>query len=414
MIVLSHPTGNANVRAAATGLNNAGILSEFHTTIATFPNNIFDTLSNIKPLSDIKRRTYDHALAPITKLYPWFEIGRMIALKSNLKKLTAHEKGYFSVDAIYNKQDKWTAAQLKRLASEGTKGIYAYEDGAIFSFAKAKSMGMRCFYDLPIGYWKAANRLLKDEKDRWPEYAPTLTGFNNSLEKLARKDEELRFADSIFVASTFTANTLFDYPGEIAKVNIIPYGFPPVGPEKVYDYHGQRKLKVLFVGGLSQRKGIADLFAVADSFKNEIELTVVGKKGVNPCLALDKDLANHVWIPSLPHAEILTLMHSSDVLVFPSLFEGFGLVITEAMSQGTPVITTERTAGPDLITHNQNGWLVEAGSTSSLAEAVSYILNSPDSIKANGINARNAAKNRTWEDYGVELAKSVEEQIAKS
>ena len=411
MIVLSHPTGNANVRAAATGLNAAKLLTEFHTSIASFPNNIFDKLSAINSLSDIRRRSYDPTLSLVTKMWPWFEVGRILSLKTGIRSFTAHETGVFSVDSIYKAQDKWTASQLNRLSQKGAKGIYAYEDGAIHSFAVAKNLGLHCFYDLPIGYWKAASRLLKDEQHRWPEYSPTLTGFNNSVEKLARKDKELQLADTIFVASTFTANTLLEFEDKIAKVNIIPYGFPPVGSTKEYDYNGQRKLKVLFVGGLSQRKGIADLFAVADGLKNDIELTVVGKKGVNPCAALDKDLAKHTWIPSLPHADILKLMHNSDVLVFPSLFEGFGLVITEAMSQGTPVITTERTAGPDLIVNNQNGWLFNAGSTSGLQEAISYILNHPDSIKINGSNARHTARSRTWETYGLELAKSVEEQL---
>jgi glycosyltransferase involved in cell wall biosynthesis len=47
--------------------------------------------------------------------------------------------------------------------------------------------------------------------------------------------------------------------------------------------------------------------------------------------------------------EVLREMQRHDVLVFPSLFEGFGLVIVEAMSQGLPVITTSHTAGPDII-----------------------------------------------------------------
>lgn len=47
----------------------------------------------------------------------------------------------------------------------------------------------------------------------------------------------------------------------------------------------------------------------------------------------------------MPHDQILNLMRTQDVFVFPSLFEGYGLVVAEAMSQGTPVITTSRTCG---------------------------------------------------------------------
>ena len=100
-------------------------------------------------------------------------------------------------------------------------------------------------------------------------------------------------------------------------------------------------------------------------------------------------------------------MREQDVLVFPSLFEGFGLVITEAMSQGTPVITTDRTAGPDLITHGENGWLIEAGSTEALKQAIEELLYRPEMIESTGRAAMETARLRPWEVYGMELAKAV-------
>ena len=122
---------------------------------------------------------------------------------------------------------------------------------------------------------------------------------------------------------------------------MVPYGFPPIGPEKtILDNRKLRPLKLLFVGALTQRKGIADIFAAVSGLTRHVELTVVGKKIAENCPALNRVLEKHRWFPSLPHSDILRLMHASDALLFPSLFEGFGLVITEAMSQGTPVIQT--------------------------------------------------------------------------
>ena len=122
-------------------------------------------------------------------------------------------------------------------------------------------------------------------------------------------------------------------------------------------------------------------------------------------------LARHRWIPSLPHADILRIMQAHDVLVFPSLFEGFGLVITEAMSQGTPVITTDRTAGPDLIEHGRNGWLVEAGSTTALQAAIEELLRRPESIAEAGRAAQETARRRPWAVYGQELAAALKSQL---
>lgn len=408
-IVLSHPTSNANVRAAAYGFLESHMLSCFYTSLASFPGSVLDSIAAVGgPFAEIRRRQLKSELRPFTKLVPWREIGRLLSSRTGVHKLVEHEKGAFCVDAVYNGLDKQVASNLQGYIKVGATAVYAYEDGAEMTFKEAKQQGLRCLYDLPIGYWRAAHKLLAQEKERWPEWASTLTGFADSELKLARKDEELRLADHIFVASQFTAKTLNSYPGTLAPIEVIPYGFPPVG--KVRDYSsalGSRPLKLLFVGGLSQRKGIADLFAVVETLKHHVELTVVGHKSSNSCSALDAALAKHNWIPSLPHQDVLKLMQASDVLVFPSLFEGFGLVITEAMSQGTPVITTERTAGPDLIEDGHNGWLIEAGSTQMLQAAIKNILSQPEVVRKAGLLAMETARQRPWQVYGRELAEAV-------
>jgi glycosyltransferase involved in cell wall biosynthesis len=100
-------------------------------------------------------------------------------------------------------------------------------------------------------------------------------------------------------------------------------------------------------------------------------------------------------------------MRGHDVLILPSLFEGFGQVITEAMSQGTPVITTERTGGADFIKHNENGWLVKAGSSEEIKNVLNQIISRPAVIAEAGEQAVQTAAKRPWHVYGEELAKAV-------
>ncbi len=407
-ILLNHPTGNEFVRAAAKGLLDAEMLHEFHTALAVFPNTFLDRLSDMKPLADIRRRGYEPALQPYTHLWPWREVGRLVSGKLGLNHLVRHEKGVFSVDGVYQNLDKHIASRIKATAGSDIQGVYAYEDGAANSFREARKRKISCLYDLPIGYWRAARRLLGTELLTRPEWAATLTGFIDSDEKLAQKDEELRLADQIFVASSFTAKTLQDFPGKLAPVQVIPYGFPPIVKERSYGSPVNRPLKLLFVGGLSQRKGLANLFEAVETFGNRVELTVVGKKAVPDCEALNQALTRHRWIPTLSHPDILALMKTQDVLIFPSLFEGFGLVITEAMSQGTPVITTDRTAGPDLIQSGENGWLIQAGVTQALIEAIDQLLIHPERIQQVGKAARDAARLRPWQRYGQELATAIQ------
>lgn len=409
-VIVSHPNSNQFNRSALNGLVEKNMLSEFHTAIASFPGSFLDRMSAIPAFSEIKRRSFSSNLKVHTYNYPVLETGRLVAGKVGAAFLTKHEKGIFCVDSVYKHLDQCTSTRLKDAKKQGVKGVYAYEDGARKTFVKAKKLGLSCFYDLPIGYWGAARKLLSIENERWPEWSPTLTGLLDSEAKLKRKDEELALADRIFVASSFTAKTLKDYSGDLAPVEIIPYGFPKSVANR--EYPGQyrnKSLKLLFVGGLSQRKGIADVFAVADKFHSHVSLTVVGYKASNNCSVLDQNLSKHTWIPSLPHDKILELMREQDVLLFPSLFEGFGMVITEAMSQGTPVITTDRTAGPDIINHGENGWLVEAGSTIALEQCIERILQQPEIIAKVGKAARETAVLRPWEVYGRELANAIEQ-----
>jgi glycosyltransferase involved in cell wall biosynthesis len=411
MVIFSHPTGNANSRAALDGLAEAGMLTQFHTSIAAFNGDVLYRLSTNKLFKEIQRRKFDQNLAGLTMIHPLMEIARLLALKAGLGKFTAHEAGMFCIDAVYGSIDKHVASSLRQASKKGAHAVYGYEDGALRSFMAAKNLGMQCLYDLPIGYWRSAKRLLEAEHDKWPDWGATLVGSIDSAKKLERKDEELTMADRIYVASTFTAQTLKEYTGKLAPIEVIPYGFPPAGPQRIYTTIYNRPLKLLFVGGLSQRKGIANLFEAVNKLGKHVILTVVGGKIGEGCPALDKALNKHKWIPSLPHNEILKLMRESDVLVFPSLFEGFGLVITEAMSQGTPVITTDRTAGGDLIANGHNGWLIEAGSTDALKQAIEKIMSERNLIEEIGMAAMETAKKRPWHLYGAELALSIKKQL---
>ncbi|WP_316786287.1 glycosyltransferase family 4 protein [Pedobacter frigiditerrae] len=404
-VILSHPTGNANVKAAANGFAKANLLAKFVTAIAVFKGTFAFSIFGIGPLKEFRRRTFPDSLKKITTKYPWNELARMMALKLKLRALVNHEVGKFSIDSICRHLDGKVAALITK---EGEiDAVYAYEDAALASFSAAKKKSLICLYDLPIGYWRSMHELLNVEIKSRPAWAASMGGVNDSLQKLERKDQELGMSDHIFVASDFTKKTLQAYPYKLAPITVIPYGFPEVGFPKTYEPLINRPLRLLFVGGLSQRKGIANLFEAVANFGDKVTLTVVGRKPSLDCRPLDEYLEQHHWIPSLPHHEILQLMRENDIFVFPSLFEGFGLVITEAMSQGTPVITTERTCGPDLIEHGKNGWLIEAGNTNALTKQIEVILADPAVIEQNGFLAMETAKQRPWAKYEKELSEAV-------
>jgi glycosyltransferase involved in cell wall biosynthesis len=162
---------------------------------------------------------------------------------------------------------------------------------------------------------------------------------------------------------------------------------------------GSRKpLKALFVGGLSQRKGLHYLFEAADMLGNRVEWTLIGR-GNMECDILKKRISGYRWISSLSHAGILKQMRQHDVLVFPSLFEGFGLVIVEALASGIPVITTPHTAGPDLFSDGEAGFIVPLRCSRSIAERLEELDRDRDRLHQMKVNAHKVAKRWTWSRY---------------
>jgi len=392
-IILSHATGNANVRGLLEGLIKNKALKRFYTCLAWSNSSLV-----LQVFSEFRKRSYDASILNVTQRVPFKEFIRLLGQRFGWTYLIRHEKGQFSIDAVNRKLDKSVAQEL-----QAGDTLYAYEDAAYLSFTRLKEIGGTCIYDLPIGYWRAMRELLNKERDNRPEWAMTITGFKDSDEKVMRKDKELQLADLIYVASSFTQYTLQAYPGKLAPIKVVPYGFPPVYSKRDYRViNPGETLKLLFVGGLSQRKGIANVFEAVEAF-NSVSLTVIGRKPVANCKPLNENLKKHRYIESLEHNKVLEEMRNHDILLFPSLFEGYGLVITEAMAQGTPVITTTRTCGADYIIEGKNGWLVQPGSTKAIIDCLQEILRAPNSISKIGLEAQKTAELYPMSSYGQRL-----------
>lgn len=409
-ILVAHPTGNANTRGALAGFRKLGILQSFHTCVACFEGDVLYRLGALGPFREFRRRLFDKSIEKLTYTYPHKELMRIVAGKLHKTGWTAHETGKYCVDKVYQDLDHKVSRYLQKHYDE-VSAVYLYEDCATEIADVARKHNLKYIYDLPIGYWRTMHRLLDEEGKRNPEWAVTLGGLNDSHAKLLCKDEELRRADKIYVASSFTKATLKDYPGSLADIEVIPYGFPPVNDYRDYTPLEGRKLKVLYVGGLSQRKGISYLFEAVKGLEDKIELTVIGRGNVEGCKALKEALGHVNYIPSLPHDEVLKVMAANDVFVFPSLFEGFGLVITEAMSQGTPVITTDRTCGPDIMHNGKDGWIVEAGTSEPIRRTLEDLISNPSKLISAGMAAKATAAKRPWSSYEKELANSVNKYL---
>ncbi len=408
-VLLVHPTGNQNVRQAAQALYESGKLAVFYTTVAWNPESRLAKLMPAKLQRDLGRRAYTNIPQELIQSQPWSELMRQFVGRTRLSIHNTDEKSFFGVDAIYRRLDRKVARELKAGLISPT-ALYSYDDCALHCFKAAGELGIKRIFEQPTVYHRAVEEMIRTERELNPEWINCLSGVNDSADKLARKDEELRRADAVFVASSYCADTLKLFPEPLNKpVYTVNYGAPTPGPQKRLTRRTE-PLRVLFVGSMNQRKGISYLFKAIEQLKVAHEFTLIG--GLNPkykCKPLTEGLGRYRWLHSIPHGEVLREMRAHDVLVFPTLYDAFGLVILEAMAQGTVVLTTPNSAACDVIEHGVNGLVVPVRDADAITSQLTRLAEDRDSLYQLSEAGRQSAAERSWARYRAEWAGAIDE-----
>jgi glycosyltransferase involved in cell wall biosynthesis len=406
MFIVSHPTGNANVRAVLRALDESQMLRAFYTTLAVSRE---DKILRFLPESyrrEVERRAYNLHYGRVIR-FPHKEIVRQLARKMKLQGLTTHETGWASVDAVYTHLDHRVAKSVRRGGNtQEVKGVYCYEDGALETFQAAGEYGLKRIYDLPIAYWQTAHQLLTEEAQRLPEWESTLVGTRDSAAKRDRKTAEMEAADVVITPSAFTYRSLPEHVRQTKKCYVTPFGSPCVSLDaSIKRPSAGEPLRVLFAGSMTQRKGLADVFAAIQMLnRSDVELVVLGSP-VAPLAFYKSQYPDFRYEPPRPHSGVLQLMQSCHIFVLPSLVEGRALVQQEAMACGLPLIVTANAGGEDLVFEGQTGFLVPIRSPEAIASKINWFAEHRAEMEIMSVEARHKAGEYTWEEYGCQIVR---------
>lgn len=220
---------------------------------------------------------------------------------------------------------------------------------------------------------------------------------------------EVKLANYHVVASSFSKKALLFNDVKESQISVVPYGasdsFRNLGTQR--NFH-EKKLRVLFVGEINQRKGIKQILDCARELANkDIEFNLIG---------MGKEYKAHLYKPYEPYVnfhgrvsfdDLCKFYDECHIFIFPSMGEGFGLVILEAMSAGLPVIASKNCAGPDIIHDGENGFLIEAGSTEQLSNKIIWYNQNRKELEANSERARKLSERFTWSKYRAEFSDSI-------
>jgi len=253
--------------------------------------------------------------------------------------------------------------------------------------------------------------------DIHPVYFPEQFGLAGSYFKFSLKLLS-RFARRVIVPSNFVKRELskaIKIRSDI--IDVIPYGynsflFKPHSDETKEDFlksYGIRGPFILFVGSLFPYKNIKTLLKAFLDIKNSIphSLVIIGKKEVST-EPLQED--ERIWYLDYVGTEKITKFYSyADILVHPSLVEGFGMTILEAMACGTPVIASNRGSLPEVV--GDGGILFDPTDSRVLDEIILTVINSENLRKELIEKGLRRVKKFSWDRTAESILQSCERAL---
>lgn len=267
-----------------------------------------------------------------------------------------------------------------------------------------------------IAAWRLANM-----------HAPAGSGFGEKVLGRYVERRERNFyrngVQHIIVPSNRVRLDLEKHYGVSAEVSVIPHGFPdavvaPPPPPPPPREQSRRELRlpqdvfVAFYAG-DARKGL-DVTLRAVAGVDAIHLLVVSRSKLRyyQSLASQLGIENRTyWVPGLP--DLAAAYAASDLLIHPTVYDAFGLVVAEALACGLPVIVSREAGITELLEDRRSAWLVRAGSLEDCTEALHMLSSDRRMLAEFATAAKEAAGQRTWDDVAAETMALYEKVAAK-
>ncbi|HYW43972.1 MAG TPA: glycosyltransferase family 4 protein [Bryobacteraceae bacterium] len=195
-------------------------------------------------------------------------------------------------------------------------------------------------------------------------------------------------AARVLVTSRYSGDRAREFYGLERAPAVVPELIDLAEWRRLLELHPARspRFTVLFAGRLYRRKRVDVLLGAASALRGpipDLEVRIVGHGPCAPMLrrqAREGKLANTVtWLGNVTRAQLAAEYNRADVFCLPSVQEGFGIVLLEAMAAATPIVAARAAAIPEVVPH---GMLVEPGSPEALADAIHQQYRSPDTRAA--------------------------------
>lgn len=332
---------------------------------------------------------------------PAWELMRVAALRARMDARLG--------DLLFHKSIQSLERRTIGIFDPSTTHVYCYEYSARETFEAAEQRGIRKIYEVPSPEYAFVEALLADEMRAFPELRTGATAYFERVrsERLERRRIEWDLADLVVVNSTYTLKTFAQAGFDTSKVVVVPLGAPEALAMCSDTPLEGRPFRFLWAGTFSIRKGAHYLLDAWRALQDTgAELHIYGSWGLPDRFRSDLPPSIH-FHGSIPQAELFRQYAEADILVFPTLCDGFGMVVTEAFARGLPVITTDRAGAADIVRSGENGLIVPGGDFAKLAASIEWCTAHRNDVLAMRPKALETARRRPWAAYRTELTAAI-------
>ena len=252
-------------------------------------------------------------------------------------------------------------------------------------------------------------RLLAEEERRvgWPIEKP-------SEWMIAREEREYGLADVILTLSTFARKSFRQQ-----NVVSIPLGVdvqrfraePDKLEERQQRIRSGKKLRVLFVGTQSFQKGLLDLAAIARQLSGRFDFRLVGPTEPQASGFLKELKSAMESLPAVPEARLPEIYAWGDVFLFPTIQDGFAVVLAQANASGLPILTTTNCGGSDFLRIGETGWILPIRSPDAFIEKLNWCDQHRSELAAMVGRMHHEFKPRTWDDVAVDYESALDQIV---
>jgi glycosyltransferase involved in cell wall biosynthesis len=294
--------------------------------------------------------------------------------------------------------------------------VHTWPLGALETLKTAKRLGIPSVLERPNAHTAFAYEVVQKECDRIGVSLPPGHEHAYKPDVLSKEENEYRLADKLLCPSDFTMRTFLDRGFSAAQLARHIYGYdermyyPNAAPAPT----SNRGLTVLFVGVCAVRKGLH--FALDAWLRSPAHREGTFLIAGEFLPAYREKLAaqlSHPSVRTLGHRnDIPELMRKSDILVLPSIEEGFGLVCAEAMGSGCVPLVSE--ACTDICKHMHNALVHRIADVDGLTQHITFLYENREFLAKLKAEALRSAAECTWTVAGRKLLDVYREVLADS